>query len=149
MKITSAPNWRLRGWFALWGRRLGVLPAKDLLQGCQGPVPRTPCELRSPRQAYDLLSPRQLDKNVVTLIWVLIEFPEINPGLLQGLLLALGTTCELVAVNNAIIFVCTGVSVPNPLIQQLTLGACSGWEAALVPTLLGCGRARGSGPSDP
>lgn len=31
MKIASAPNWRLYGWFALWGRRLGMLPASNLL----------------------------------------------------------------------------------------------------------------------
>lgn len=111
-----------------------------------------PCEPSTPRQVYDLLSrkpSRQLDKNVVRLIWVLTEFPEINPGLVQGVLLTLGTMCELTAVNNTIIFVCMDVSVPNPLIQQLALGACGGWEAALVSAVLGCGRARGLGSSDP
>lgn len=105
-----------------------MLPASNLLRGCWVCVPRTPYKLRSPRQVYDLLSQKpsgQLDKNVVTLLWVIIEFPEINPGLVQGVL-AMGTMCGLAAVNNTIIFVCTGVSVPNPLIQQLPLGAPSG-----------------------
>ena len=140
MKITSAPNWRLCGWFASWGRRLGALP---------GPCA---CEPRSPGQVYGLLSrrpSRQLDKNVVTLIRVLIEFPVINPGLVQGVLLAFGATRRLAAMNSTVISVCTGVSVPNPLIQQLVLGACSDWEAAPLSAVLGCGKARGSGPSDP
>lgn len=151
MKITSAPHWRPCRRFASWGGRLGALPASDLLRGGRVRVPQTPCEPKSPGQVYDLLSQRpsrHLDKNVVTFIRVLIAFPEINPGLVLGVLLALGTTYELVVLKNTIIFVCTGVSLPNPLIQQLVLGARGGWEAAPVAIMLGCRRAHSLGPSD-